>query len=255
MSLLTLEEIGVVRNGNVILDDVSLVLARGEIVTIVGPNGSGKSTLLRIIIGALNPSRGRVTRDEPLRIGYVPQRLQIDSTLSMTVARFMALPHRRGRGEIETALTHAGAGELAGRQLSALSGGQLQKVLLARALLERPALLVLDEANQGLDHRATAEFYRHIDRVRTELGCAVLMVSHELHVVMKASDRVICLNTTICCQGRPESVATSPAWQSLFGIEERDAVAFYRHNESGHAEPARDAPTTPREQRVCRHAG
>ncbi|WP_299260581.1 metal ABC transporter ATP-binding protein [uncultured Kushneria sp.] len=255
MSLLTLEDIGVVRNGNVILNDVSLALGQSEIVTIVGPNGSGKSTLLRIIIGALEPSRGRITRGEHLTIGYVPQRLQIDPTLPMTVARFMALPHRRRRGEIEAALSSAGANDLARQQLSALSGGQLQKVLLARALLERPGLLVLDEANQGLDHRATAEFYRHIDRVRTELGCAVLMVSHELHVVMKASDRVICLNGTICCQGRPENVATSPAWQSLFGIEERDAVAFYRHSESGHAEPDNDARETPQEKRACHHAG
>lgn len=255
MSLLTLEAIGVVRNGNVILDDVSLELSRGEIVTIVGPNGSGKSTLLRLIIGALAPSRGRIRRDEHVSIGYVPQRLQIDPTLPMTVGRFMALPHRRRRSDIESALTSAGAEDLIKRQLSALSGGQLQKVLLARALLERPSLLVLDEANQGLDHRATAEFYRHIDRVRTELGCAVLMVSHELHVVMKASDRVICLNATVCCQGRPERVAASPELQSLFGIEERDAVAFYRHSESAHAQPAHSASGTSPDERACRHAG
>ena len=270
MSLLTLDAIGVVRNGNVILDDVSLELSRGEIVTIVGPNGSGKSTLLRLIIGALAPSRGRLVRDRHLSIGYVPQRLQIDPTLPMTVGRFMALPNRRRQSDIEAALTSAGASDLLKRQLSALSGGQLQKVLLARALLERPGLLVLDEANQGLDHRATAEFYRHIDRVRTELGCAVLMVSHELHVVMKASDHVICLNTTVCCQGRPERVAASPEWQSLFGIEEYDAVAFYRHSGSDHVEPDHNASEqgvqrhtepeqsarqTPREKRACRHAG
>ncbi|WP_456269126.1 ATP-binding cassette domain-containing protein [Kushneria sp. AK178] len=253
--MLTLEEIGVVRNGNVILDDISLELASGEIVTIVGPNGSGKFTLLRVIIGALAPSRGRIRRDEHLTIGYVPQRLQIDPTLPMTVGRFMALPRRRRQSDIEAALTSAGAGELIKRQLSALSGGQLQKVLLARALLERPSLLVLDEANQGLDHRATAEFYRHIDRVRTELGCAVLMVSHELHVVMKASDRVICLNGTICCQGRPERVAASPEWQSLFGIEEYDAVALYRHSESGHAGPEQAIRDMPQQERACRHAG
>lgn len=253
--MLTLEEIGVVRNGTVILEDVSLELARGEIVTIVGPNGSGKSTLLRVIIGALAASRGRVIRAENLRIGYVPQRLQIDPTLPMTVKRFMALPHRRRRDDIATALAEAGAEALGERQLSALSGGQLQKVLLARALLERPDLLVLDEANQGLDHRATAEFYRQIDRVRQTLGCAVLMVSHELHVVMKASDRVICLNGTICCQGRPERVAASSAWQSLFGIEARDAMAFYRHTEPGHAEQAPGNTETPPPERACHDAG
>ncbi|UYG09039.1 metal ABC transporter ATP-binding protein [Halomonas sp. M4R1S46] len=230
MPLLTLHDIGVTRRGNTILAGIDLALQAGEIVTVVGPNGSGKTTLLRVIIGALTPTRGKIEHHSALTLGYVPQRLHIDPTLPMTVARFMALPRRRPADALHRALEQAGAEGLADRQMATLSGGQFQRVLLARALLGRPDLLILDEANQGLDHRATAAFYRQIDRVRRELGCSVLMVSHELHVVMKASDRVICLNGHICCQGRPEAVASSPAYRNLLGIDERDAVAFYRHD-------------------------
>ncbi|MDN3556789.1 metal ABC transporter ATP-binding protein [Halomonas maura] len=230
MPLLTLHDIGVTRRGNTILTGIDLALQAGEIVTVVGPNGSGKTTLLRVIIGALTPTRGEIEHRQALTLGYVPQRLHIDPTLPMTVARFMALPRRRPADALYRALEQAGAEGLADRQMATLSGGQFQRVLLARALLGRPDLLILDEANQGLDHRATAAFYRQIDRVRRELGCSVLMVSHELHVVMKASDRVICLNGHICCQGRPEAVAGSPAYRDLLGVEERDAVAFYRHD-------------------------
>ncbi|RTR05940.1 metal ABC transporter ATP-binding protein [Halomonas nitroreducens] len=230
MPLLTLHDIGVTRRSNTILEAITLSLTAGEIVTVVGPNGSGKTTLLRVIIGALTPTHGEIRRRPGMTIGYVPQRLHIDPTLPMTVARFMALPRRRHIDALHRALEQAGAAGQIDRQMATLSGGQFQRVLLARALLGQPDLLILDEASQGLDHRATAAFYRQIDRVRRELGCSVLMVSHELHVVMQASDRVICLNGHICCQGRPETVASSPAYRDLLGGDERDAVAFYRHD-------------------------
>ena len=147
----------------------------------------------------------------------MPQKLHIDSTLPLTVARFLALPKRPVRGAIAQALAEAGAGDLAARQMADLSGGQFQRVLLARALLNRPELLILDEATQGLDQPGSAAFYELIAGLRDRLGCAVLMVSHELHVVMAASDRVICLNGHICCEGAPEQVASAPEYRALFG--------------------------------------
>ncbi|WP_226779093.1 metal ABC transporter ATP-binding protein [Oceaniglobus trochenteri] len=230
MSLLSLQGVGVRLGGAEVLRDVDLSFARGEIVTIVGPNGSGKSTLLRAMIGAVRPSSGQVVRASGLRIGYVPQTLHIDATLPITVARFLSLPVRRNRGEIAEALDQAGVPDLGARQMARLSGGQFQRVLLARALLETPDLLLLDEATRGLDQPGSAAFYRQVEEVRQRLGCGVVMVSHELHVVMSASDRVICLNGHICCEGKPEVVADAPEYRALFGTGTGGALALYRHD-------------------------
>ncbi|OBY26045.1 ATP-binding cassette domain-containing protein [Leisingera sp. JC1] len=228
-SLISLDGLTVAHGGNTVLSGVRLSIAPGEIVTVVGPNGSGKSTLLRSVIGALKPSRGTVTRAQGLRIGYVPQKLHIDPTLPLTVRRFLSLPDRVSDARAAEALQQAGAGDLAARQMSGLSGGQFQRVLLARALLCNPQLLILDEATQGLDQPGSAAFYQRIEKVRQELGCAVLMVSHELHVVMAASDRVICLNGHVCCEGAPEHVASAPEYRALFGTGTQGALALYRH--------------------------
>jgi len=229
-ALVRAEDLTVRYGGATVLDKVSVDIALGEIVTIVGPNGSGKSTLLRAIVGAVRPSAGRIRRVPGLKIGYVPQRLHIDPTLPLTVERFLGLPRRRGRAETARALDEAGAPALSGRQMAGLSGGEFQRVLLARALLERPDLLLLDEATQGLDQPGAAAFYRRIETVRQDLGCAVLMVSHELHVVMSASDRVICLNGHVCCHGTPEVVASAPEYRALFGTGTMGALALYRHD-------------------------
>lgn len=230
MRLLSIAGLDLALGGHPVLEDIHLDLDRGEIVTIVGPNGSGKTTLLKSIIGALAPQRGCIDKSPGMVIGYVPQRLHLDATLPMTVSRLMRLPRRRPMHEIDTALERAGVTQQASSQISDLSGGQFQRVLLARALLSSPDLLILDEATQGLDHQGMADFYRQIERVRQELGCAVLMVSHELHVVMRTSDRVICLNRSICCAGTPEGVAASPAYRAMFGHDDDDGMAFYRHH-------------------------
>ncbi|UWQ35283.1 ATP-binding cassette domain-containing protein (plasmid) [Leisingera sp. M527] len=229
MSLISLQQLTVSYGGKTVLSGVNLAIEPGEIVTVVGPNGSGKSTLLRSVIGALKPSRGAVNRAPGLRIGYVPQKLHIDPTLPLTVRRFLSLPARVSDARASEALEQAGAGDLAARQMSGLSGGQFQRVLLARALLTDPQLLILDEATQGLDQPGSAAFYQRIEKVRQDLGCAVLMVSHELHVVMAASDRVVCLNGHVCCEGAPEHVASAPEYRALFGTGTQGALALYRH--------------------------
>ncbi len=230
MPLLSIENLCVTLGKHRILEEIELQVERGEIVTLVGPNGSGKSTLLRSIIGSIAPSHGRIQRESGLKIGYVPQRLSLDPTLPMTVERFLNLPHRHSLDAVAHALLQAGIPGAEVQQIASLSGGQFQRILLARALLDSPDLLLLDEATQGLDHRGIADFYRQIDRVRHTLGCGVLMVSHELHVVMRASDRVVCLHGHVCCQGTPERVMASPAYQDLFGLDTADALAFYRHD-------------------------
>ncbi|SHG14464.1 ATP-binding cassette domain-containing protein [Vibrio gazogenes] len=219
---------------NTILDRVNISVSRGEIVTIVGPNGSGKSTLLKTLIGAVSPTSGQVIRSADLKIGYVPQRLHIDETLPMTVNRFLTLPQRHSKEAIRQALARAGVAGMEKQQVMSLSGGQLQRVLLARALLEEPSLLLLDEATQGLDQRGTVDFYQQIDAIRQETGCAVMMVSHDLHVVMRRTDRVICLNGHICCEGVPETVSQSPEYKSLFGLDDDDVLGVYRHQDSSH---------------------
>ena len=229
MSLIQVEDLTVRYGASTALSGVSLHVEPGEIVTIVGPNGSGKTSLLRAIIGAVKPVKGRVVLESGVKIGYVPQNLHIDETLPITVSRFLKLPSNVEAADISYALTRAGVPDLAKAQLSQLSGGQFQRVLLARAIIGNPDLLLLDEATQGLDQRGSASFYQQIETVRQNTGCAILMISHELHVVMSASDRVICLNGHVCCEGTPAVVASAPEYRALFGTGTGGALALYRH--------------------------
>jgi zinc transport system ATP-binding protein len=235
MSLIEVDGLSLQYGARQVLSKVSLRVDRGEIVTIVGPNGSGKTSLLRAIIGAVAPVQGRVIRAPGVRLGYVPQKLHIDDTLPMTVSRFLRLPKSVAGADFSGALTQAGVPNLEHAQMSQLSGGQFQRVLLARALIGKPDLLLLDEATQGLDQRGSAAFYQQIEQVRHETGCAVMMISHELHVVMSASDRVICLNGHVCCEGTPAVVASAPEYRALFGTGTGGALALYRHeHDHGH---------------------
>lgn len=229
MSLISASNMSLSHGGKIVLRDVDLTIERGEIVTIVGPNGSGKSTLLRGLIGALRPSTGLATRKKDLKIGYVPQKLEINAALPLTVRRFLDLPNRVTQADAIAALQTAGVADHADAQMANLSGGQFQRVLLARALLIKPDVLILDEATQGLDQPGSAAFYRQIEAVRQDLNCAVIMVSHDLHVVMAASDRVLCLNGHICCQGAPDIVASAPEYRALFPSGTQGVLALYRH--------------------------
>ena len=234
MSLMSAQNLTVGFSGGPVLEGINFRLEPGEIVTLIGPNGSGKSTLLRALLGIVPPRSGRVTRRAGLRVGYVPQRLHVDGGMPMTVARFLSLPVRRSGAEAAAVLARVGMPGAQARQMVALSGGQFQRVLLARALLSRPQVLMLDEPTQGLDQPGEAAFYRLIEEVRGEMGCAVLMVSHDLHVVMSASDRVICLNGHICCEGTPRVVSDAPEYRALFGLGTGGALALYQHVHDHH---------------------
>ncbi len=230
MSLISVKNLAVAYGGHTVLRDVSFELSAGEIVTIVGPNGSGKTSLFRAIIGATEPAGGEISRKSGLKIGYVPQRLHIDPTLPMTVDRFMRLAGKVSSSQCEEALTIAGVPNIQNRQMAQLSGGQFQRVLLARALINKPDVLLLDEATQGLDQPGSAAFYQQIESVCRDTECSVLMISHELHVVMSASDRVICLNGHVCCEGTPAVVASAPEYRALFGTGTGGALALYKHD-------------------------
>jgi zinc transport system ATP-binding protein len=230
MSLISARNITVRAGSTDILSGVSLTVQPAEIVTIVGPNGSGKSTLLRALLGIQPLASGTVTRKPNLRIGYVPQRLHIDRPIPMTARRFLSLPQRCTDAEATQVLARCGVAGVENRQLADLSGGQLQRVLLARSLLNQPDILILDEPTQGLDQPGEAAFYQLIADVRRDTGAAVLLVSHDLHVVMAASDRVICLNGHVCCEGAPDVVRDAPEYRALFGFGTQGALALYRHD-------------------------
>lgn len=217
-----------------VLQKVSLTVNQGQIVTLIGPNGAGKTTLVRIILGLLSPQTGSVEKPKNLRIGYMPQKLHVEPTMPMTVRRFLELSrHSRGT-PIATILEEVQIGHLMDNQLGAISGGEMQRVLLARALSQSPALLVLDEPAQGVDVAGQADLYQLINDIRSRHNCGVLMISHDLHLVMAKTDEVICLNHHICCHGHPEQVSMDPSYLALFGKKQANNLAVYTHHHNHH---------------------
>lgn len=223
--------------GKEILCGVSLGVCRGEIVTIIGPNGGGKTTLLRIMLGLLEPDQGRVTRTPGLKIGYMPQRISFDPVLPLNVRRFLTLATPQPEAALRKVLAEVGAADLFNSPMQNLSGGELQRVLMARALLREPDLLALDEPAQGVDVHGQVELFGLISRISHERGCAVVMVSHDLHLVMAATDRVLCLNRHICCTGTPGSVRANPAFIELFSPQALGNLAIYSHQHDHHHDP------------------
>ncbi len=222
-----------------ILENVSLNIHPREIVTLIGPNGAGKSTLLKILLGLLPPDGGKVVRKRHLNVGFMPQKIQIDPTLPMTVERFLQLglkTEKRGLFQrkysttnLEKYVEEVNIGYLLKQPIQKVSGGEMQRILLTRALLREPDLLVLDEPVQGVDLQGQTELYQYLNRLRHREGCGILMVSHDLHIVMKHTDQVLCLNRHMCCSGHPHNVSQSAAFRELFG-EHTEEIAVYEHH-------------------------
>jgi zinc transport system ATP-binding protein len=229
-TLMALDGAGVQRGGRWLVRGVTFEVRRGEIVTMIGPNGSGKSTSARMAIGLMRPDEGDVMSRPGLRIGYVPQKMSIDRTMPLTVERLLTLTGPLTRKEMDAALTETGARHLAKAEVQNLSGGEFQRALLARAIARKPDLLVLDEPVQGVDYTGEIALYELISEIRNRSGCGVLLISHDLHVVMAATDTVICMNGHVCCRGTPEAVSQSAEYRTLFGGRGAGALAFYSHN-------------------------
>ncbi len=213
-----------------VLDNIDLEIKQGQILTLIGPNGAGKTTLVRITLGLLSADSGSISQRRNLRVGYMPQRLHIKPTLPLTVARFLRLGGHQNDAVIADCLKKLHVPHLVDQQMVEISGGELQRVLLARALLRKPELLILDEPAQGVDVAGQAELYALIDEISAEQDCGVLMISHDLHLVMSATDEVICLNHHVCCHGKPEQVSNDPAYLDLFGARTAENIAVYTHN-------------------------
>lgn len=227
--LLKARNISLYRNEKLILDKVSLSVSGGENVTLIGPNGAGKTSLVRILLGLISPTTGTISRAPKLRIGYMPQKLQIDSNLPISVHRFLSLANN-SRDSIQHVLQVVDIAHLRDAPLSVVSGGEMQRILLARALLRDPQLLVLDEPVQGVDLAGQTELYQLINRIRAQYHCGVLMVSHDLHLVMASTDTVVCLNQHVCCQGHPETISHDPGYLNLFGDKGSESIAIYTHH-------------------------
>jgi zinc transport system ATP-binding protein len=223
--LIRLEQISKSFGSRPVLENISMQLMRGEITTLIGPNGAGKSTLVRIILGLLKPDSGSVQPAEDLKIGYMPQKINIDPTLPISTCRFLQLANT-SHTACHAALEKVGIGHLAKAPVQTLSGGEMQRALLARAIVRNPNFLVLDEPVQGVDVTGQNALYSMIAELSKSLNCGVLMVSHDLHLVMSATDHVICLNQHICCQGNPEQVTQDQAYIDIFG----QTTAIYAHN-------------------------
>jgi zinc transport system ATP-binding protein len=228
-ALITLDRLVVRLGGIEVLRGVSLGVRPREIVTLVGPNGAGKSTLVRAALGLTPIASGRIVRRPSLRIGYMPQHMTIEPTMPLTVRRFLALSRPVARARAEAVLAECGVADAMERPVAALSGGQWRRVQLARALVGEPDLLVLDEPMQGIDISGQRELYALVGALRARRGIGVLMVSHDLHLVMASTDHVVCLNGHVCCEGHPESVTQHPEFLALFGPQDADAFALYRH--------------------------
>lgn len=229
-ALIALDRVTVRYGAEPAVSGVDLTIARGEIVTLIGPNGSGKTSIVRTALGLISPDEGSMTTAPGLTIGYVPQSWHVEDTLPITVRRFLTLRSAKTGADLVRALEEVGASHVIESPLQSLSGGESRRVLLARALLRDPDLLVLDEPMAAVDVAGRAELYRLIRLIRDRRGCGVLLVSHDLHLVMAETDRVLCLNRHVCCSGTPESVLVHPEYLALFGPQLGRELAVYTHH-------------------------
>ncbi len=228
-ALLVAENIGFIVRDKTILNEVSLQIRNKEIITLIGPNGAGKTSLIRILLGLSKASSGKVKKKQGLRIGYVPQRIAVPDVMPLRVIDFLNVTGLYTLVQCQQKLDEVNCGYLLQSPMQNISGGEMQRVLLARALLKKPELLVLDEPASGMDVIGQQGLYETIRDIRDKHDCGILMVSHDLHLVMAATDRVICLNTHICCTGHPDDVSGHPEYIKLFG-DAIDGLALYSHH-------------------------
>lgn len=222
--------LGVRLGGKWRIRNVNLVVNRGEIVTLIGPNGGGKTTTAKALLGLLPYDEGEVVSAPAMRTGYVPQKFTIDWTLPLNIRRLMTLTAAASTQTIEQALEAVKIAHLIDAPVQSLSGGEFQRALLARALIRKPDLLVLDEPVQGVDFTGEIALYDLIRDIRDDIGCGILLISHDLHIVMAQTDRVVCLNGHVCCSGSAESVTSDPSYVQLFGSRAAETLAVYRHH-------------------------
>ncbi len=243
-SLVRLENLSVVFDERKVLDNVTLELEKGKITTLIGPNGAGKSTLVKVVLGLQKPTTGQISKKRNLKVGYVPQKLKLNDSLPLTVIRFLNLAAKYSKQECIDALRLVGAEHLIKSNMHRLSGGENQRVLLARALLQRPELLVLDEPAQGVDVQGQIDLYDLIETIRHRFDCGVFMVSHDLHLVMAKTDDVVCLHHHVCCSGSPATITQHPSYIALFGTAARESLAFYHHNHHHHHHDLAGSPVS-----------
>lgn len=227
-TLVQLNNAGFRQNGKWLVEGVSLKVEKGKIVTLIGPNGSGKSTTAKIALGIYKNIEGNVEKYTN-KIGYVPQKISIDWTLPLRVYDFMLLTENIDEEVIDEALNLTGVIHLKNKNLGNLSGGEFQRVLIARAISKKPELLVLDEPVQGVDYTGEIALYELIKKISDTLNCGILLISHDLHTVMTATDHVVCLNGHVCCSGTPMDVAKNNEYKTLFGEKASQILSVYEH--------------------------
>ena len=227
--LVSLEHAGIYKSPKWLIRGVSLEIKSGQIVTLIGPNGSGKTTTAKMVLNILEPDEGSLKRYTN-KIAYVPQKINIDWTMPLRVVDFMRLTNNLSNNEIIESLNQTGVEKLFKEQIHGLSGGEFQRVLLARAIAKKPELLVLDEPVQGVDFNGEIDLYNIIKNISANLNCGILLVSHDLHFVMSATDHVVCLNGHICCSGKPSAVIKDKAYIELFGEHRSKTLTYYQHD-------------------------
>lgn len=226
--LVKLENAGVFRSSKWLVRGISLEINQGEIVTLIGPNGSGKTTTAKMILNILNTDEGLVT-GKASKMAYVPQKINIDWTMPLRVIDFMKITNSLNNTQITESLSMTGVDKLLYNQIHSLSGGEFQRVLIARAIAKKPDLLVLDEPVQGVDFNGEIALYNLIKEISVNLNCGILLISHDMHFVMSTTDHVICLNGHICCSGTPSNVVKNPEYIKLFGQHNSETLSYYQH--------------------------
>ena len=227
--LVKLENAGVQRTSKWLVKGISFEISQGEIVTLIGPNGSGKTTTAKMILNIMNADEGQITRNTD-KMAYVPQKINIDWTMPLRVIDFMKITNNLNNNQVLESLTTTGVDKLLYSQIHNLSGGEFQRVLIARAIAKKPDLLVLDEPVQGVDYNGEIALYNLIKKISVNLNCGILLISHDMHFVMSTTDHVVCLNGHICCSGTPSSVVKNPEYIKLFGEHNSETLSYYQHH-------------------------